>query len=164
MLGRFSRVWLFVTLWTVARQAPLSLDFSRQEYWHRLLFPSLGDLPDPGIKLSSPSIAGKIITIWATRGAVCRQEAVSKYKSPLHFSKGSCPGAYLQEWPHFYLKSIYQQPSLLPGLYFCVRDSPVQQSFWALPITPTSVSINSFLLSSNKLGKYCQEGNYEDHN
>jgi len=40
-----SHVQLFVTPWTVARQAPLSLEFSRQEYWSVLLFPSSGDLP-----------------------------------------------------------------------------------------------------------------------
>ena len=45
-----SRVWLFATPWTVAYQAPPSMGFSRQEYWSGLLFPSLGDLPDPGIK------------------------------------------------------------------------------------------------------------------
>ena len=41
---------LFVTLWTIARQAPLSLGFPRQEYWSELAFPSPGDLPDPGIE------------------------------------------------------------------------------------------------------------------
>ena len=45
-----SRVRLFATPWTVAYQAPLSMGFSRQEYWSRLPFPSPGDLPDPGIK------------------------------------------------------------------------------------------------------------------
>ena len=42
MLSRFSHVWLFATLWTVARQAPLSMGFSRQEYWSGLPFPPLG--------------------------------------------------------------------------------------------------------------------------
>ena len=45
-----SRVRLFVIPWTVARQAPLSMGFSRQEYWSGLPLPSPGDLPDPGIK------------------------------------------------------------------------------------------------------------------
>ena len=45
-----SRIWLFVTPWTVAYQAPPSMGFSRQEYWSGLQFPSPGDLPDPGIK------------------------------------------------------------------------------------------------------------------
>ena len=48
-----SRVRLFVTPWTVAYQALLSMGFSRQEYWSWLPFPPLGDLPDPGIKLAS---------------------------------------------------------------------------------------------------------------
>ena len=55
-------VWLFVTLWTVARQAPLSLGFSRQEYWSGLPSPPPGDLMDPGIKPSSftsPALAGR---------------------------------------------------------------------------------------------------------
>ena len=46
----------YVTPWTVAHQAPLSMDFSRQEYWSGLPFPSPGDLPDPGIKPRSPSL------------------------------------------------------------------------------------------------------------
>ena len=54
MLSRFSHVQLFVTLWTVAHQAPLSMGFSRQEYWSELPFPSLGDLPNPGIEPRSP--------------------------------------------------------------------------------------------------------------
>ena len=47
---------LFVTLWTVAYQAPLSMGFSRQEYWSGVPFPSPGDLPDPGIEAGSPSL------------------------------------------------------------------------------------------------------------
>ena len=50
-----SRVQLFATPWTVAYQAPLSMGFSRQEYWSGLPFPSPGDLPDPGIKPGSLS-------------------------------------------------------------------------------------------------------------
>ena len=45
-----------VTSWTVARQAPLSIGFSRQEYWSGLPFPSPGDLSDPGIKPGSPEL------------------------------------------------------------------------------------------------------------
>ena len=52
---RGQHVQLFVTLWTVALQAPPSMGFPRQEYWSGLLFPSLGDLPEPGIKLTSPA-------------------------------------------------------------------------------------------------------------
>ena len=45
-----------MTPWTVAHQAPLSMDFSRQEYWSGLPFSSPGDLPDPGIKPRSPAL------------------------------------------------------------------------------------------------------------
>ena len=49
-----SRVQLFATLWTVAHQAPLSLGFSRQEYWSGLPFPPPGDVPDPGTEPAFP--------------------------------------------------------------------------------------------------------------
>ena len=54
MLSYFNHVQFFVTPWTVAHQAPLSMGFSKQEYWSGLPFPSPGDLPDPGIEPSSP--------------------------------------------------------------------------------------------------------------
>ena len=65
MLNCFSCVQLFVTLWTVTHQAPLSMGFSRQEYWSELPFPPLGDLPDPAIHILSvlsPSLAGQFFT------------------------------------------------------------------------------------------------------
>ena len=52
----------FALLWTVAHQASLSMGFLRQEYWSGLLFPSPGDLPDPGIEPSSPALAGVLFT------------------------------------------------------------------------------------------------------
>ena len=58
----FSRVLLFVTLWTVAYQAPLSVGFSRQEYWSGLPFPSPGDLPDPGIEPGFPALEADALT------------------------------------------------------------------------------------------------------
>ena len=51
-----SRVQLFTIPWTVACQAPLSMGFSRQEYWSGLSFSSPGDLPDPGIEPRSPAL------------------------------------------------------------------------------------------------------------
>ena len=51
-----------VTPWTIALQAPLSMEFSRQEYWSRLLFPTPRDLPDPGIEPMSPELAGGFFT------------------------------------------------------------------------------------------------------
>ena len=51
-----SRVQLFVNQWTVARQAPLSMRFSRQEYWSGLPFPPPGDLPEPDSEPVSPAL------------------------------------------------------------------------------------------------------------
>ena len=50
LLSHFSHAQLFVTLWTVAHQAPLSMEFPRQKYWSGLPFPPPGDLSDPGME------------------------------------------------------------------------------------------------------------------
>ena len=57
-----SRVRLFAVPWTAAYQAPPSMEFSMQEYWSGLPFPSPGDLPDPGIKLRSPALRADALT------------------------------------------------------------------------------------------------------
>ena len=65
VVGRFGRVQLSVTPWTAAHQAPLSLGFSRQEYWSGLPCPPPGGLPDAGIEpssLASPALAGGFFT------------------------------------------------------------------------------------------------------
>ena len=67
-----SPVRLFVTLWTVAHQAPLSMGFSKLEYWSGLPCPPLGDLPDPEIEptsLMSPALAGGFFTTSPIREA-----------------------------------------------------------------------------------------------
>ena len=64
-----SHVQLFAIPWTVAHQAPLSMEFSRQEYWSGLPFLSPGDLPNPGIEprsLRSPALAGGLFTTGTT--------------------------------------------------------------------------------------------------
>ena len=57
-----SRVPLFATPWMIAHQASPSMGFSRQEYWGGLPFPSPGDLPDPGIKPTSPALEAHALT------------------------------------------------------------------------------------------------------
>ena len=55
-------VWLFTTLWPIARQVPLSMGFSRQENWSGLLCPPPGTLPNPGLEpasLMSPTLVGR---------------------------------------------------------------------------------------------------------
>ena len=62
MISHFSRVWLFVTPWIVAFQAPLSKEFPRQEYWNGLPFCLLEYQPNPEIKPVSPALAGRFFT------------------------------------------------------------------------------------------------------
>jgi len=85
VLSHFSHVWLFATLLTVAHQVPLSMGFSRQEYWSGLPCPPAGDLPDPGTELASllsPALASRFFTSSATWEAhvyiyVCKNVSVS---------------------------------------------------------------------------------------
>ena len=71
-----SHVWLFATPQTVAYQAPLSMEFSRQEYWSGWSFPSSGDLPEPGIEPGSPTLQADFLP----------SEAPGKRVSKSHFS------------------------------------------------------------------------------
>ena len=69
VLSHFSPVRLFATPWTVACQAPLSMGFSRQEYWSGLPCPPPGDPPNPGMErmsLKSPALVGGFFTTSAT--------------------------------------------------------------------------------------------------
>ena len=82
VLSCFSRVRLFVTPWTVAHQAPLSVGFSRQEYWSGLPFPSPGNLPNPESEpasLTSHALARRFFTT----SAHCCMYIVSKFNSLL---------------------------------------------------------------------------------
>ena len=98
VLSHFNCAWLFVTLWTTARQAPLSMRFSRQEYWNGLPCSPPGDLPNPGIKpisLTSPTWAGGFFTIKAT----C--SALKFYDSPVTLRKAkllSCVQLIVTIW------------------------------------------------------------------
>ena len=65
-----NHVQLYVIPWTVAPQTPLSMEFSRQEYWSRLPFSTPGDLSNPGIEhtfLASPALVGRLFTTSTTR-------------------------------------------------------------------------------------------------
>ena len=80
VLSCFSHVRLFAIPWTVAHQAPLSMGFSRQEYWSGLPFPPPGDLPDPGIELASllsPALAGRFFTTSTTHNRGLKYNLIS---------------------------------------------------------------------------------------
>ena len=82
-----SHARLFLAPWTVAHQAPLPMEFSRQEYWSGLPFPSPGNLPNPGIKSASPispALAGRFFTTSATWEVQCKSIIIIyKYVYPL---------------------------------------------------------------------------------
>ena len=84
-----------VTPWAVAHQAPLSMVFSRQEYWSGLPFPSPGDLPDPGIKPTSPALAGRFFTT-EPAGKPLSQNATQQLRELLMYAT-SYKGVLLRE-------------------------------------------------------------------
>ena len=88
-----SWITLFVTPWTVGHQAPPSIGFLRQGYWSGLPFPSPGDLPYPGIELSSPALE-VILYCWATR------EAQRNHKKLLILDvlRGACGKRFAVSW------------------------------------------------------------------
>ena len=90
-------VQLFATLWTVARQAPLSMEFSS---WSVLPFPSAGDLPDPGIKpesLESPELEDRFFTYCTT----WESQALSEQEAKKVLSQDSALGVvYRTGWTH----------------------------------------------------------------
>ena len=103
----FSCVWLSVTPWTVARQAPLSMGFSRQEHWRGLPFPPPGDLSDPGIKLSSVSRIGRWIPYhWEVFTSIYIYEICLQWGRPR-----SDPWARKIPWRRAWLPT----PVFLPG-------------------------------------------------
>ena len=84
--SHFSHVRLFATMWTIAQHAPLSWDFSRQEYWSGLPSSPPGDLPNPGIEptfLKSPASAVRFFTASAT------------WEAPVSFHLDSIPAVFL---------------------------------------------------------------------
>ena len=84
VLSCFSRVQLCVSPWTAARQAPLSMGFSRQEHWSGLPLPSPGDLPDRGTeptRLTSPALAGRFFAASATREALPLQRSLTQLQA-----------------------------------------------------------------------------------
>ena len=97
MPSRFSRVQLFATLWTVARQTPLSMGFSRQEYWSGLPCPHPGHFLNPGIKPMSPAAPALQVDSLLLR----------------HW--GSLIITYFLLFPYFHSYSLFYQVSFLHG-------------------------------------------------
>ena len=85
-----SQIWLCATLWTVDCQAPLSMGFSRLEYWSGLPFPPPGNLTNPGIEpvsLAFPALAGRFLYHWATWALYYLNHLNSFSQHPSHDSQ-----------------------------------------------------------------------------
>ena len=123
-----SHIQLFLTPWTIAGQAPLSMEFSRQEYWSRLPFLPPEDLPNPGIKPASPefpALAGRffiISTIW---------EAQSDPKE----GKFNHATSQIKTLPWFTIRIIQTPPFPFSGL-----SSLISGPWWPFLSVPTCQS------------------------
>ena len=119
MLSRFSHIQLFATLWTAAHQAPLSMGFSRHEYWSELPFLPPRDLPNPGIELESlmsPEVAGRFFTTsttWETLETILDRVTNTE---PGH--KGSRPDPTMSRVDYTSLGKLFPHPwPQFPHLY-----------------------------------------------
>ena len=120
-----SRVQLFATLWTVARQAPLSMGFSRQEDWSGLPFPSPGDLPNPGIKPAH--VAGRRFILWATR--VCSKSSPPSYS--LHLTANKQKTYCFNVYNNFWIKKCVQETGGLQWVTFSLSSTWVKSVSYA---------------------------------
>ena len=121
MLSHFSDVQLFVSPWSVACQAPLSIEFSRREYWSGLPCHPLGDLPKPGTEhtsLMSPALAGRMFTTSATWEALGRSWSKEIRQLCYKTLKGA-PGSFCVVALLFQLGTIfiYTVQANSPALY-----------------------------------------------
>ena len=124
MLSHLSCIWLFVTPWTVAHQAPLFMGFSRQECWSGLPFPPPGNLPDPGIKPTSPAspaLQADSFTMEPTTAMVIMSEV-------------GLPSELFKHWVSVCLSSFWWK---------CVQDYIP----WSVPNLTGSAMTNDFVAS-----------------
>ena len=143
ILSHFSRVQLLATPWTVAHQAPLSMGFSRQEYWSGLPFPSPGDLSDPGIESTSHYVSctgRRVLYSWATWDTQASSPLVKKTV----LNPALC--SPLERLSYRLLRLL--RPSYLEGqtLYICWMSLEATSGLWVRAGFPPE-SVPSFLLS-----------------
>ena len=140
MLSHLSHVQLFETLWTTAHEAPLSMEFSRREYWSGLPFPSPGDLPDPEIEPRSPALQADFLPSEPPR------KVKVKVKSLSHVQLFSIPWAVVYQAPLSTGKNTGAGSfSLLQGIFLTQGSDP--------GIKPMSPTFQADALTSEPLGK-----------
>ena len=149
-----SHVWFFTTPWTIICQAPLCMKFSRQEYWSELLFPSLGDLPNPGIEptsLTSPALASGFFTTsttWEIPQYIFWLYPLKENKKKLSLLLLLIDSCALSQEP---LKLTYWVSWVYKAWisFIVLTSSSLLASTWTLPVTCHShqgISLQSSLL------------------
>ena len=140
-----TRVQLVAIPWTAICQAPLSTEFSRQEYWSGLPFPSPAVLPHPGIELMSPSLAGRFFTT--------ESPAKPSFSKPIHdlFTPGRVKAEVKYGNPRIRKDRAWsnQASCLLFAIYLCHLTSE-QVPFLPLPLL-TFVGDQRPLLATRKV-------------
>ena len=96
-----SHVWLLATLQTVTHQAPLSMEFSRQEYWSGFPFPSPGDLPNPGIKPGFPALQANSLPSEPPPESPALEDRFLNTGPPGNSPKTFSKVRKLQAWTHY---------------------------------------------------------------
>ena len=119
-------VQLCLTLWTVARQAPLSMGFSRQEHWSGLLCLPPGDPPNPGMEAGSPALQG-LLQRWATREALLR--VCLSLTNPVEYWGFACQIASVAS-------NSLRPPGLQHARFLCPWDFSRQEYLSGLPFPP----------------------------
>ena len=125
-----SHVRLFVTPWTIAHQVPLSMEFSKQQYWSGLPFPTPGDRPDPGIEPTtsvSPALPGGFFTTEPPGKPLLKHQF-----SSVQFSHSVVSDSL---WPHELQHTRPPCPSPTPGVHS--NSHPLSQ--WCHPAISSSV-------------------------
>ena len=163
LLSHFSHVWLFVTLWTVAYQPPLSMGLSRQECWSGLPFPSPGGLPVPGVEPRSPALQADSLPT-EPPGSYFTERNLSLIPNPQLLTDGSSQ-CFKPSWafsaPQAVLGSLLEttlllysdptHPSISVHLFilYSLLDSDQQGSFSFLNIqSPYSLPLMNQLISN----------------
>ena len=143
VLSRFSCVWLFATLWKVAHQTPLSMEFSRQEHWSGLPCPPPGGFPNPGIEICFLRLlhCRWILYCWATREAkktpLGMIQTLEKRKRSLQFSSVQFSHSVMSEslWTH----GLQHTRPPCPSPPLRVYSNPCPLSQWCHPTISSSV-------------------------
>ena len=146
MLSLFSHVQLFVTLWTITHQAPLSMGFSRQAYWNGLPNPSPGDLPDPWIEpvsLGSATLADGFFTTSTT--CICMGYSFR------------CTELNMTQWLHFHFSlSCIGEGNGNPLQCSCLENPRDRGAWWAAVcgVTQSWTWLKQLSSSSSSLNKW----------